>query len=144
MKDAHFRLAEWFEEHWGQKLPANGDTDLFGTFGIQGDDASEFMDDFGARFEIDGENYLWYFHHREEGTNFGALFFKPPYARVQRMPITPNILIEAIETKGWPLKYPAHHAPTVRWDIRANLLLLVIPVVLLALWLWKASVRFGS
>jgi len=36
------------------------------------------MDSFGARFGIDGENYRWYFNHREEGANFGGLFFAPP------------------------------------------------------------------
>ena len=141
MSDARLRLAEWFEEFWSEKLPASGDTDLFDRFGIEGDDASAFMDGFGDRFGIDGENYRWYFHHREEGTNFGGLFFAPPYRRVQRIPITPDILIEAVETKKWPLKYPTHQVPTVRWDIRMNQLLLVVPVVLLALWLWQSFVR---
>ncbi|MNT62723.1 hypothetical protein D3C72_2004740 [compost metagenome] len=140
MSDARLRLAEWFEEFWGKKLLASDDDDLFERFGIDGDDASSFMDGFGARFGINGENYCWYFHHREEGTNFGALFFAPPYRRVRRIPITPNILIEAIETKQWPLKYPPHQVPTVRWDIRVNQLLLLVPVILLALWLWQRFV----
>lgn len=141
MSDARSRLAEWFEELWGEKLPARGDTDLFDRFGIEGDDASAFMDGFGERFGIDGESYRWYFHHGEEGTNFGGLFFAPPYRRVQRIPITPDILIEAIETRKWPLKYPPHPVQTVRWDIRMNRLLLVVPVGLLALWFCQRFVR---
>ncbi len=144
MSDAHFRLAEWFEEYWGEKLPASGDTDLFERFGIEGDDGSDFMDSFGAWFGIDGENYRWYFHHREEGANFGGFFFAPPYSHVQRIPITPDILVEAIETKVWPLKYPPHQVPTVRWDIRVNQLLFVVPVLLLALWFWQRFVGQGS
>ncbi|HEV7352266.1 MAG TPA: hypothetical protein VGN74_03955 [Brevundimonas sp.] len=99
------------------------------------------MDGFRDRVGIDGENCLWYFHHREEGTNFGGLFFAPPYRRVQRIPITPDILIKAIERKSWPLEYPPHRVPTVRWDIRMNQLLLVVPVVLLVLWLSQRFVR---
>lgn len=140
MSDARFRLAEWFEEYWGEKLPASGDIDLFERFGIEGDDASDFMDDFGVWFGIDGENYRWYFHHREEGTNFGGLFFAPPYRRVQRIPITPEILIEAVETKKWPLRYPPHQVPTVRWDVRMNQLLIVVLVVLLVLSMWHRLV----
>lgn len=141
MSDARSQLADWFEEFWGEKLPNSDDIDLFERFGIEGDDASDFMDGFAARFGVDGQNYLWYFHHRDEGTNFGALFFAPPYRRVQRIPITTNILIEALEAKTWPLAYPRHQMPTVRWDIRVNQLLFVVPLALLAVWLWLRFVR---
>lgn len=140
MTDARARLAEWVEEVWDKTLPANDDADLFEQFGLYGDDASDFMDGFGARFGIDDANYRWYFHHEEEGTNFGGLFLAPPDRRVQRIQITPGLLIEAIEAGRWPLDYPIHTAPTVRWDIRINQLLLAIPVGLLVLWLWKRFV----
>ena len=141
MSDARSRLADWFEEFWGEQLPTGDDIDLFERFGIEGDDASGFMDSFAAHFDVDGQNYRWYFHHRDEGTNFGALCFAPPYRRVQRIPITPNILIEAVETKRWPLEYPPHQMSTVRWDIRVNQLLFVVPPTLLAMWLWLRFVR---
>jgi hypothetical protein len=141
MSDARSRLADWFEEFWGEKLPNSGDIDLFERFGIEGDDASGFMDSFATHFEVDCQNYRWYFHHRDEGTNFGALVFAPPYRRVQRMPVTPNILIEALESKRWPLTYPAHQMPTVRWDIRVNQLLSAVALALLAIWLWLHFVR---
>tara|TARA_R110002051_G_scaffold279692_1_gene341180 strand:+ start:94 stop:519 length:426 start_codon:yes stop_codon:yes gene_type:complete len=140
MSDARSRLAEWFEEFWGEQLPIGDDIDLFERFGIEGDDASGFMDSFAAHFDVDGQDYRSYFHHRDEGTNFGALFFAPPYRRVQRIPITPDMLVKAIETKRWPLTYPPHEVPAVRWDRRVNQFLLVVPVVLLALWLWKRLV----
>ena len=141
MSDARSRLADWFEEFWGERLPNGDDVDLFEQFGIEGDDASDFMDGFAAHFDVDGQNYRWYFHHRDEGTNFGALFFAPPCRRVRRIPITPNILIQAVETKRWPLEYPPHQMPTVRWDIRVNQLLFVVPLALLAMWLWLRFVR---
>ncbi|WP_426036211.1 hypothetical protein [Brevundimonas sp. DC300-4] len=137
MTDARLQLAKWFEDFWHGPLPANGNADLFEVCGIAGDDASDFMDAFGARFGVDDDGYRWYFHHGEEGSNFGGLFFKPPYRRVVRVPITPDMLAEAIESKRWPLRYPPHELPTVRWDIRINQILMIIPVIMFGLWVWK-------
>lgn len=138
MSDARLQLAEWFEGFWEDApLPADGKADLFLACGIDGDDASEFMDAFEARFGVDLEDYRWYFHHGEEGSNFGGLFFRPPYGRVKRIPITTDILVQAIDSGRWPLRYPPHELPAVRWDIRITQILWVIPVILLALWVWK-------
>ncbi|MDH4384432.1 MAG: DUF1493 family protein [Caulobacter sp.] len=140
MSDARSYLADWFEGFWGEKLPEGGATDLFERFGIDGDDADEFMESFASRFEVDAENFLWYFHFRDEAANPGALLFKPIYKRVKRIPITPDMLVEAIETKQWPVVYPPHEVPTVRWDVRVSQLVFVIPVVALALLLWLGIV----
>ncbi|MFC3077718.1 hypothetical protein ACFODL_06420 [Phenylobacterium terrae] len=137
MSDARRLLAEWFEQVLGEQLPREGDADLFDRFGICGDDASDFMDAFGARFDVTGDEYLWYFHHEEEGWNFGALFFAPPNRRVERIPITPDILVRAIETGRWPVQYPPHALPKVRWDIRLNQSMLLVPLAGAALWLWR-------
>lgn len=141
MNNARSRLEEWFNDHFGEPLPENGDTDLFKRFGIEGDDAGEFIESFVAHFQVDAQNYRWYFHHQDEGTNFGALFFKPIYKRVERLPITPNLLIAAVETQQWPIKYPPHDIPSVRWDIRLNQLFLAVPIILLGVWLWQRFVR---
>lgn len=140
MTDARRQLAEWLEGFLGLAMPADEDADLFELCGIDGDDALEFMDAFAARFGVDGDGYRWYFHHGEEGMNFGGVFFPPPYGRVQRVPITPNILVEAIRSKRWPLRYPPHKLPAARWDIRINQLLLMVFVILCGLWLWKRFV----
>lgn len=140
MGDARSQLDEWFKDHWGEPLPERGDTDLFERFGIEGDDAVEFIESFVARFQVDVQNYRWYFHHQDEGTNVGALFFTPIYSRVERLPITPDVLLAAVETKQWPLVYPPHDVPPVRWDIRVNQLLFAVPLILLVVWLWKRFV----
>jgi len=140
MSDARSQLADWFEEFWGETLPDGGATDLFERFGIDGDDADNFMEAFASRFEVNAENFLWYFHHSDEGANFGALLFKPIYERVKRIPITPDMLVKAIEIKQWPVVYPPHEAPPVRWDIRVNQLVIAIFVVALALLLWLGIV----
>lgn len=105
--DTPAAVRAFVDELWGPlgRL-ADDDEDLFGTLGIEGDDASKFMDAFAERFEVDGANYLWYFHHGEEDWSLGALFFKPIYRRVARIPITLAILTEAASTRR------------CRWSIR--------------------------
>lgn len=141
MSDARSDVADWFEQFRGERLPDEGDTDLFDRFGIIGDEATEFMGAFADRFDVVCEDYRWYFHHEEEGWNFGALFFAPPNRRVKRIPITPNILVRAIEAGEWPVQYPPHALPAARWDIRINQALLLVPLALGALWLCHRFVR---
>lgn len=141
MTDARLVLAEWFEQLLGEHLPAEGDADLFDQFGIDGDDASDFMTAFGACFDVACEDYRWYFHHREEGWNIAALFFAPPNRRVERIPITPDILVRIIETAQWPVQYPPHVLPKVRWDVRLNQSMLLVAIALGALWLWERLVH---
>ena len=60
-------------------------------------------------------DYLWYFHADEEGhSGIGQLFFKPPYEKVERIPVTPQMLADFIETKKWKVKYPEHDRPKSR------------------------------
>lgn len=125
MTDARSDLSEWFEQFWGEKLPSADDEDLIARFGIDGDDAFDFMDSFAARFDVDLAEYRWYFHHGEEGLNLAGLFFAPPYRRVKSIPITTATLLEAIQSRRWPLEYPAHKLPKVRWDIWLNLSLIL-------------------
>lgn len=137
VSDTHSDLASFLEEYSGGQAPSF-DADVFDALGIDGDDAFEFMDRFTARFGISADNYRWYFHHGEEGWNLGGIFFRPPYRRVKRIPVTTATLVEAIETRHWPLRYPEHELPSVRWDIRLNQLL-IIPLLIpvgLAVWNW--------
>ncbi|OYW36564.1 MAG: hypothetical protein B7Z42_12010 [Brevundimonas sp. 12-68-7] len=133
-------MSAWFADFSRETLTLDGEADLFALYGIEGDDAFEFMDAFVNRFDVEVDGYRWYFHHAEEGMNIGGWFFKPPYRRVQRMPITPDLMVEAIDGKHWPVQYPPHDLPTVRWDIRVNQMMFVVPVVLFSLWLWNRFV----
>lgn len=144
VSDPRSSLAEFLQEFGGEKplqMPLPDDADLFDRLGIEGDDALDFMDKFAARFAVDVTDYRWYFHHAEEGWNIGGLFFAPPYRRVERVPITTGLLAEAIETKQWPLRYPDHVLPSVRWDIRLNQFVGVLTLGLLALWAGWRLVR---
>jgi hypothetical protein len=114
--------------------------DLFFEAGIDGDDAFEFVDAFAAQFAVDISGYRWYFHHGEEGHNLGGLFFRPPYDRVDHIPVTLDLLIKAVELKRWPIVYPPHELPETRWDTRINLGCFVIALASLGLW---AFFQFG-
>ena len=135
MNDVEQNLNEFIREFsCDDKLPPKK-SDLFKSTKIDGDDAFEFIDEFANRFNVDMSNYNWYFHHGEEGHNIGGIFFKPPYERVTHIPITIEVLENAIAARRWPITYPDHTLPAVRWDIHFNLAFLVVSVVLFFSWL---------
>lgn len=95
-------------------------TDLVKDLGIEGDDFSDLIECFSRKYGVDMNSYLWYFHHREEGWNLGALIFKPPYTQVKTIPVTPEVLLIAAKMKVWPVKYPSHKLKRGRPDILFN------------------------
>ncbi|ACA99756.1 MULTISPECIES: DUF1493 family protein [Cyanophyceae] len=104
----------------------NATTDLFGTFDIQADDCATFIEKFAQKFKVDLDGYLWYFHHGEAGLNLGGFLIKPPYERVERIPITPEILLKAATKRRWKLSYPDHTLPKKRWDMVVNKIILFL------------------
>jgi hypothetical protein len=88
--------------------------------GVYGDDLDELLWAYADRFGVDMAGYLWYFHNCEEGSNFGALFFAPPYKRVRGIPITVGTLHRFAVLRRWALDYPPHDVPRSRPDIRIN------------------------
>lgn len=115
----------------------NPESDIF-NLGVVGDDFHEMIDKYSETYEIDMTEYLWYFHSDEEGQNFGALFFKPPYSRVERIPVTPRLLTEFLNTKKWTIKYPEHKLPNNRIDITINqIMVLVFILIVLTVWILK-------
>lgn len=88
--------------------------------GVTGDDFHTMIENYSNNYDVDMSNYLWYFHAAEEGISLGSLFFKPPYARVKRIPVTPELLAKFIELKKWDIDYPEHFIPEKRIDIMIN------------------------
>ncbi len=105
--------------------------DIFGGNFIDGDDAFNFMEEYSKKFGVNLDSYRWYFHHGEEGFNIGAIFFKPPYARVKSIPMTMEMLISSATEGRWMLKYPDHTLPDKRTDLSINLACTVVCVLLL-------------
>lgn len=134
-------VTEFTKDFWGLDEPLSPDTDIFSKLCMSGDDCADFIEKFFEKFGIESSGYRWYFHHGEEGYNWGGIFFKPPYRRVNRIFVTPRILEDAIKIKRWPIEYPPYELPPIRWDIRINQILLFVFAALLAVWLISRIAR---
>jgi hypothetical protein len=100
----------------------HADTDLY-AHGVTGKQFNELVRSFGRRFNVNTENYLWYFHTDEDGMNFGAIFVKPPHERVKRIPVTPFMFAEFAEMGSWTIEYPPHEIPGSRLDHLLNVII---------------------
>ncbi|SFH20273.1 DUF1493 family protein [Pontibacter chinhatensis] len=109
------------------------ESDIYDDLDLAGDDFHDFIEHFAARYEVDLTAYLWYFHADEEGLNLGSWFFKPPYARVKRIPVTPKMLTNFANSRKWTVKYPEHHLPERRYDLLFNQIVSVIMLLVLAI-----------
>lgn len=96
------------------------ESDIFADLGMTGDDFHEMIDKYSKMHSVNMDKYLWYFHTDEEGFNTGALFFKPPYKRVKRISITPQLLTEFANKGIWDIVYPDHNLPKKRYDLIIN------------------------
>ncbi len=114
----------------------NGQVDLNVDLGIDGDDFSDLIEAYAKEFNVNIDAYCWYFHHRDEGWNVGALFFKPPYKQVDYIPVTPDLLLRGAISHTWPIEYPAHELPSSRADISFNYALIVFFIVICGLAVW--------
>jgi hypothetical protein len=115
--------------------------DLLKELGIDGDDFSELMERYAQQFSVDMSMYRWYFHHGEEGgPSLGRFLFGTPDRRVERIPVTPALLMLGAERRQWPVSYPVHKQTPIRWDIATDRTLLclvggIAALVLLRKWL---------
>lgn len=93
------------------------------------DDFHELVDIYAKQFNVNMDNYLWYFHAEEEGTNISKYFYKPPYDRVDRISITPLILEQFAQAREWNIEYPPHNLPKHRYDLIINFIFITIPLL---------------
>jgi hypothetical protein len=108
------------------------DTDLYADLRVDGDDFFGLAETFESRFSVDMSSYRWYFHHGEEGWSPGGLFFKAPQDRVERIPVTPRLLLESANSGRWLLEYPEHHIPPKRYDLTLNAVIVIVGMLALA------------
>ncbi|MCC9166897.1 DUF1493 family protein [Pontibacter harenae] len=99
------------------------DTDIYDDLHLVGDDFHDFIHVYAQKYEVDMSEYLWYFHGDEEGISLGGMFFEPPYARVKRIPVTPELLAVFAANTKWKIDYPAHHIPERRYHLLINLII---------------------
>lgn len=103
----------------------NPNSDIENDLGCYGDDFHELIDEYSKKFHVDMTSYLWYFHTSEKGNSIGGSFFKAPYERVNRIHVTPNLLLDFANKGKWDLQYPEHSIPKRRYDLLINIILLV-------------------
>ena len=114
------------------------ETDIFNECGISGDDSHELIEKYQMKYNVDMSNYLWYFHCDEEETTFiTGMFFKPPYKRVTRIPITPKMLTDFANSKIWKIDCPDHKLPKYRYDMIFNQVLFLVILI----WLISSLIR---
>lgn len=105
--------------------------DIEKNLGCWGDDFDELIDEYSKKFNVDMTSYLWYFHTNEEGQSIGGIFFKAPYERVTRIPVTPAILLDYANHGKWLMTYPEHYLPRRRYDILINQILIFVLIAFL-------------
>ncbi|MEP2651206.1 MAG: DUF1493 family protein [Paraglaciecola sp.] len=114
-----------------EKIASNAD--IFDDLGIAGDDFSELIENYATSFNVNMDDYLWYFHNTDEGVNIWRFIFKPPNKNVSRIAITPQLLLDCANTRKWNIDYPQHDIPKNRNDLIYSNLLWVMILVLLFL-----------
>jgi len=118
--------------------------------GVDGDDFSKMIEDFEAQFNVNMSQYLWYFHHQEEGfRSLRDLIFTPAIYRVQRIPVTPDLLVQSANAGCWSVVYPVHTLLQSSFDIRVDQWLrrgkyaLSFVVLAFLLFVWFTSLKTG-
>jgi hypothetical protein len=115
-----------------ERPDADAADDIFADLHCTAKDFTKLVEAFGRRFNVDTSNYRWYFHTNEEDHSIGGMFFKPPYERVQRIPVTAERLWEMANVGYWNIEYPEHEIPSSRVDFLINILIFIAGALLLA------------
>ncbi len=114
----------------------NPNADLHDDLGITGDDFSIMMREFEKEFNVDMRNYLWYFHHPEEGAlGFSGVFKNSPSFHVPHIPVTPSLLLQAVIQGHWPVQYPEHDISGKHFVITIDRVIALALVLFLLTWL---------
>ncbi|PWJ30950.1 DUF1493 family protein [Sediminitomix flava] len=109
------------------------DTDINKDLNIYGDDFNDLLEEYSVIADVDMSEFLWYFHYKGEGWNFGDLIFRPPNKRVKRIKLTPQILYNFTLDGKWGIKYPKHSVPSIRYDIIGSVIVCAVLIILIFL-----------
>lgn len=129
MKPTIENILDFVAEYSG-KEEIQENSDIEGELSVYADDWHEMIQKFGEKYQVDMTSYLWYFHSGEEGFSIGSLFFKAPYERVKRIPITPKDLLRIATKQKWDVYYPEHELPKRRYDLLIGTIVLTMVIVL--------------
>lgn len=113
--------------------------ELHDDLGITGNDFSFIMQKFAREFNVDMRNYLWYFHHAEDkALGLTGLFKNSPSYRVPHIPVTPSLLLDAVNQGQWPIDYPDHDVSGQYFDITIDRIFGLALFLLVISWLMNA------
>ncbi len=129
----------FIERHTGRRPSVLEEADILRALGLDGDDASAFMDVFSKEFGVDMAGYEPAFHHLDESRLLRPSWPLPaPHLYGVRLPLSVSTLLQAAQTGRWPLRYPLlPPAPSRHW-LNAPLILLGLPVLAaLAIWAFR-------
>lgn len=98
------------QEFTGLKKACAGEDDVLGTFGLEGDDADEFLEAYAQQFGVDISDFVYYFHYLGDEPPMGrrVLPVDESGREIPWVPVTLNHLIDAASSKKWQMKYPNH------------------------------------
>ena len=111
------------------------------SLGISGDDFHELIEKYAKMYKVDMSNYIWYFHADEEGNSIGGHFFAPPYERVERIPVTPMMLLQFANKGKWEISYPEHVIPSKRYDIIINRVIMACFLIFIIIWIITKQIK---
>jgi len=114
----------------------HANTDIVDELGFVGDDFHELMTSYSNKYQVNMDEYLWYFHSEDEGLNIWSFIFKSPSAKVNRIPVTPEMLLNFAVKSKWQVVYPEHKVPTNRNDITCSNALWLVLIIGLCLAVW--------
>ncbi|MEM6488327.1 MAG: DUF1493 family protein [Pseudomonadota bacterium] len=95
----------FFAHQTGARVRPGAHDDLFRRYGVDGDDALEFIEAFAVRYAVDLSGYRWLFHHADGGALLRVLPLASPHRYVTRVPVSAALLAEAARRGHWPLRY---------------------------------------
>ena len=126
-------IVEFANDYFAIQLFGEDHDDLLRASGFDGDDAFEFIEAFSERFSVNMDGYIWEFHHYDEG---GLLIpswpFRHPNSKVQKIPISVDLLLASAQSGVWSAEYPSGYVSPKRYDI-LNLIALPALAVLAVL-----------
>lgn len=130
---------EAFVEDWFAGVRKLEMTDILDSTGCDGDDAWEFFEAFAKEFDVDLDGFPAYMRFViDEPPNFRRVRPVDLDGRtVPFLPVTLDMLVEAVDAGRWAAHYPTHQLRVSRIHhvILGGLLLLAVTVAVRVLWL---------
>jgi hypothetical protein len=89
-------------EETGTRKCLTRQTDLLRDLGVDGDDASEFMYNFGEKFQVDLSNFRFDNYFGGEGLSL-IIFIKSLFSPPVKSSCTIELLFDAASNRHWPV-----------------------------------------